>query len=143
MPHRGVAGDGFHLMHGAGRRSTDQGTFDAAMLKTERYFQMKDLFAVTLKAEMPRFNDAGMHRANRNFMYFIPFNTIEIHHSRGQATTVTVAPETFPLAQRLLKAYRLEPGMSLWTSQTLLGNLPFKKMQLGTHQCQRGKSATD
>ena len=122
----------FHLIHGTGRRAADQRPFDAAMLKPEHYFQMKHLFSVTLKTIVPRFNDACMYRTDSNFMYFIPFDTVEIHHARQQTAAITFAPESFPLAERLLKANRLEPGVPFRTHQALLGDLAFKHVQLRT-----------
>ena len=55
------------------------------MLKTERYLQMKDLFPVALETKMPRLDDAGMYRSDRDLMHFVPFNPVEIHHGRESA----------------------------------------------------------
>ena len=45
-----------------------QRLFDAAMLVSERDFEMEDALAVTAEAKMPGFDDPGMHRADRDFM---------------------------------------------------------------------------
>ena len=47
--------------------------FDPAMLIAKRYFEMKNIFAMTLKTEMTRLNDSGVHRANSYFVNFLAF----------------------------------------------------------------------
>src|SRR6266516_4134168 len=104
---------------------------------------MKYLFDVTLEAEVPRFDDARMYRTDRDLMHFIPFDAVEIHHAGEQTAAVTFAPEPLPLAERLLKADRLEPGMPFRTGQALLGDLPLEQMQLRTGFRQRGERSAD
>jgi hypothetical protein len=100
------------------------------MLKTECYFEMKNLFTVTLKAEVTRLYDPGMYRTDSHLMHFVTFNAVEIHYCRQQTAAISGTPETLSLTKGLLKTHRLEPGVPFRAGQTLLGNLPFKEMQL-------------
>ena len=132
MTNRCIAGNCFHLVHRSGGRASGQRPFDAAMLQPVRNLQVKNLFAVALESEVSRLYDAGVYRTDRDLMYFITFNTVKIHHTGQQTATVAVVPESHPLAERLLKANRLEPGVPFRADQTLFGDLPFKQVQLRT-----------
>jgi hypothetical protein len=121
-----ITGYRFHLMNGSGCRSSDKRTLDTAMLKSERNLEMKYLLTMTLKTKVPRFNNAGMHRSYRNFVYCIPLYPVEIHYPWKQSTAITTAPETFTFNERLLKTNRLKPGVPFRTGQTLFGNLAFE-----------------
>ena len=132
MPNGRIAGNRFHYMLGSWCRSADQSPFNPAMLKSERYFQVEYLFAMTLKTKMPRFYNAGVDRADRHLMNFIPFDTVKIHYGRQQAAAIAPAPESFSVAERLLETNRLEPGVPFRAHQTLFRYLAFKQVQLWT-----------
>ena len=132
MADRGISGYGFHHMQRPWRRTADQRPFDTAMLESEGNLQMEHLFAMALKTEMSRFDNTRMNRADSNFVHLVTLHTVKIHHRREQAAAIRFTPEPFPLAERFLETRRLEPGVPLRTHQTLLGNFPFKQVQLGT-----------
>ncbi len=55
---------------------------DAAVLVAEGDFQMHDLFAVALEAEMSRFDHPGMHRTDRHLVHLFPLDPVELLHRR-------------------------------------------------------------
>ena len=63
-----VAGHGFHLAHRRAVRAAGERLLDAAMLVAERDFQVQHFFARALEAEMARLDDAGMDRADGDFV---------------------------------------------------------------------------
>src|SRR5258707_13259622 len=72
----GGGGDGgvtrhcFHLAHRCAMRATAQPLFHAAMLITQRDFQMQHFLPGALETEVTWFNDSGMNRADRNLVDF-------------------------------------------------------------------------
>src|SRR5262249_39203391 len=92
---------------------------------------------VTLKAEMARLNDAGMHRPDRHLVDFLSFDAIEIRHTHGRI--FFSAPGIMPRAVGLVKTKRLEPGMAFWTQAPLLGDLTLEALNLRALRSQGGK----
>ncbi len=74
MANRGVARHVFHDMNSTFVRPAHEGRLDAAMLVAERDLQVKDLLAMALEAEMPRLDDPGVNRANRDLVDLFAFN---------------------------------------------------------------------
>ena len=56
----------------------DQGPLDPAVLIAQRDLQVKDLLAVALEAEVPRLDDAGVNRTDRDLVDFFPFDPEKI-----------------------------------------------------------------
>ncbi len=99
MAGAGIAGDRLGEVDAALVGPAAQRRFDAAVLVSERDFEMEDALAVTIEAKMPGLDDPGMHRANRDFVDFGPGNLKEIDLLDGRAA--------------MRKAHRLEPGVTL------------------------------
>jgi len=73
-------------------RPAAQRLLNAAVLVSERDFEMEDAFAVAIEAEMPGLDDPGMHRANRDFMDLGPGNLKEIDVFNGRDRRAGSAP---------------------------------------------------
>ena len=58
-------------------RAADQRPLDPAVLVAERDLQVKDLLAVALEAEMPRFDDAGVNGTDRDLVDLLPFDAVK------------------------------------------------------------------
>src|SRR5439155_20440164 len=106
MARSGVAGDRLREMDASLVGPAAHRLFDAAVLVAEHDFQMEDALAVTVEAKMPGLDDPGMHRANRDLMYFGPGDLEEIKFFDGRTTT--------------REAYGFEPGVSFRTDRPLL-----------------------
>ena len=63
-----VAGHRFHLAHRRAVRAASERRLHAAMLIAERDLQVQHFFAGALEAEMARLDDAGVDRADRDFV---------------------------------------------------------------------------
>ena len=86
------------------------------MLITQLYFKMKDLFAITNKTKMPRFNNTGMYGAYTHLMQFFAFNFKKrIISNRG----IFIEPVKW-------KTNRFEPGMICISYSKIFMNFPFK-----------------
>ncbi len=79
---------------------------------------MDDALAVTVEAKMPRLDDPGMHRANRDFMNFRSGNLEEIIFLDGRTTA--------------RKAHGLEPGVPFRANPPLLVDFTLEVMRCGT-----------
>ena len=110
-----IAGDRLGEVDAALVGPAAQRLFDAAVLVSERDFEMEDALAVTAEAKMPGLDDPGMHRANRDFMDFGPGNLEEINLSNGRAAT--------------REAHRLEPGVAFRADPPLLVDLALEVMR--------------
>ncbi len=64
-------------------RSARQRLLDPAMLVAQRDLQMQHLLAVALKAEMPRLDDAGVNRTDRDFVNLTAFDPEEFADGRA------------------------------------------------------------
>src|SRR5207247_1512351 len=100
-------------------------------LVAERYFQVKDLLAVTLKAEMPRLNDAGVDRADGHLVNLFPFHPVEIGDADDGRFPRRPPPRVVTGTVRRMEPYRLEPGMPLGTNPILFGDLALEQVDLG------------
>ena len=139
MADRGVAGHVFHQVNGALVRPADQGPLDAAMLVAERDLQVEDLLAVALEAEMPRLDDAGVNRADRDLVDLLAFDPEKVGDADDRGLARLPAPRVVAGAVRAMKANRLEPGMAFGTDPVLLGELPLEEVDLRAVGRQRGK----
>src|SRR5438552_8533326 len=92
---------------------------------------------MALKAEMARFNNAGMHRPQGHHMDFIPFYPIKVRHTDSRI--FVSAPGIVPRAVRLVKTEGLEPRMAFRAQSPLLGNLTLKRLNLRALWSQRGE----
>ena len=77
VAHGGVAGDRFGDHKPPRRRRPEQQGFRPAMLVAELNLEVPHDLAVALEAKMARFDDAGMHGADGDFMDPRSFDTEE------------------------------------------------------------------
>ena len=119
--------------------AADQGPLDAAMLVAQRDLQVKDLLAVALEAEMPRLDDAGVDRTDRDLVDLLALDPEEVGDADDRSFARPPAPGVVAGAVRAMKANRLEPGMPFGTDPVLLGNLALEEMDLRAVGGQRGK----
>ena len=89
---RRVAGHGFHRVDRALVRPADQRPLDAAVLIAQRDLQVEDLFAVALEAEMPRLDDAGVDRADRDLVDLLPLDAEEVGDADRPASRPASGP---------------------------------------------------
>ena len=78
-----VTRHGFHLAHGRGMRPAGQGFLNTAMLIAQGDLQMEHFLARTLEPEVPRLDDAGMDRADRDFVYLTTVHAEKLIVGRG------------------------------------------------------------
>src|SRR5262249_28503522 len=115
MADRRIAGQCLHVVDGALVGPAEQRPLDAAVLVAQGYFQMVNLFAVALKAEMPRFDDAGVDRADRHLVNFLSRDAVIVGDADGRRLATRAAPGVMAGAVGWVKADGLEPGMPLRT----------------------------
>ena len=120
----------FHDMKSTFVRPAHQGGLDAAMLIAKRDLQVKDLLAMALEAEMPRFDHAGVNRTDRDLVDLFAFNPEKVRDADHRSLARSPAPRVVAGAVRAMKANRLEPGMAFGTEPVLLGQLPLEKVRL-------------
>ncbi len=112
-------------------RAADQGSLNSSVLITQRYFKIENLFAVTLKTEMARFNNTGMNRSHSHFMDTFPFYAEEIHY-RGQYFFIsTPLPGIVACTVRMMEAHRLKPWMAYWCYAPLFRCFTLEPLNLG------------
>ena len=75
---RGVAGNRFHLRQRGAVRTAEQGAFNAAMLVSERNFQMQHFLAVALEPKVSWLDHAGVHRTNRHLVHLASVDPEEL-----------------------------------------------------------------
>ena len=100
------------------------------MLVAERDLEVKDLLAVALEPEMPGLDDAGVDRADRDFVDLVPFDSEEISHPGRNPGVGRSAPRVVAAAIRMVEPHRLQPWMSLEPDTVLLGDLAFEEVRL-------------
>ena len=117
-----VAGHGFNLAHRRAMRPSRQRLFRAAMLITERNFQMQHFLAVALKTKMARLNYAGVNRPDGDFVNFTA------RHFKK-----------FPVCRMVvfLPAHGFQPRMTFRHQSVLLPNFALEQMRLRLQQRQR------
>src|SRR6185436_15802125 len=77
VSHDRIARDRFGHQHGPIRTRRLQQPLDAAMLVAEHDLEEEYLFTVALKAEVPRLDDAGVHRPDRDLVDLLPLDPEE------------------------------------------------------------------
>ena len=100
------------------------------MLIAQRDFQVKHLLAVALKAEMARLDDAGVDRADRDLVNFLPLDAVKVHHADDGTLVRITAPGVVTGPIRRVEPHRLEPRMPVGPHAELLGNLALEKVNL-------------
>ena len=111
-----------------------------AVLVAERDLQVEDLLAVALEAEMPRLDDAGVDRADRDLVDLLALDAVEVGDADDRGLARLPAPGVVARAVRGVEADRLEPGMPLGTDAVLLGDLPLEEVDLRAVGRQRGEA---
>jgi hypothetical protein len=111
--------------------------FDAAVLVAQGDFQVKDVFTVALKAKMAGFNHARVYGTDGNFMDFFTVHAIKIHYARHGLFVWGTMPRIVPWSPRRMKPHRFKPGMACGPNAELLGDFPFKEMELRAFERRR------
>ena len=130
MTHRGVAGHLLDQVDCSLVGAADQGLLDPTVLIAQRDLQVKDLLAMALEAEVPRFDDAGVNGTDRDLVDFLSFNPEKIRDTDHRSFVRRPAPRVMAGAVRAMKANRLEPRVPQGTGAVLLGKLPLEEMEL-------------
>ena len=110
--------------------TADQGPLDATVLIAQRDLQVKDLLAMALEAEVPRFDDAGVNGTDRDLVDLLAFDAEKIRDADDRSFVRLPAPRVVAGAIRAMEANRLEPGMPLGTDPVLLGKFPLEEVDL-------------
>ena len=79
MADGGVAGQCLGVMNRSLIGAADHRALDAAVLVTQGDLQVEDFLAVALETEMAGFDDAGVDRADGDFVNLVAVDAIEIH----------------------------------------------------------------
>src|SRR3989338_2223595 len=77
MPYHGVSGNGFSQKNRPGRGDLLYHLLDAPVLIPQLDLQVQDLLAMTLKAEMSRFDDPGVDWADGDFVRFLSLHAVK------------------------------------------------------------------
>ena len=110
-------------------RAAHEQALDAPVLVAEAYFQVHDVFAVALEAEVPGFDDAGMDRAHGHFVDVLAAHPELLGHARGRARPVRVD-------EGRRKAHGLEPGMAFGPDLPLLEEFALEHVALRAFGCE-------
>jgi len=84
---------------------------------------MEDVLAVALEAKVSRLNDAGVDRADRDLVNFLPFDSVKVGHSNDGACAPLPSPCIVARAVGCVETHRLQPRMAFGACAELLGNL--------------------
>ena len=106
-------------------RSAYKRGLDATMLVPERYLQVEDLLTVTLEAEMSRFDDSRVYRADRDLMDFLSAHGEEVGYSGERRLGGAIRR---PIGR--VEPDWLEPGMALRLNLPLLRDFALEPMRL-------------
>ena len=117
-------------------RPAHEGLLDAAMLVAQRDLQVRDLLAMTLEAEMARFDDAGMHGADRDLVDLFALDAVVVHDA-DQRMPRRPLPGVVAGPVRGVEADRLEPRMFQRPHAKLLRDLALEQVDLRTCGRQR------
>ena len=123
-----VSGGGFHEVNRPFVGTADQHFFNAAVLISKFDFKRIDIFAHTLKTEMPRFDHACVNRPHRDLMGGGAFHRKIIRDSgdrfAGTPPYIRCAVHVF------VETDRLEPGMPQRHDAGLFGNFALEPVKL-------------
>ena len=123
-----VSGGGFHEVNRPFVGTADQHFFNAAVLISKFDFKRIDIFAHTLKTEMPRFDHACVNRPHRDLMGGGAFHRKIIRDSgdrfAGTPPYIRCAVHGF------VETDRLEPGMPQRHDAGLFGNFALEPVKL-------------
>src|SRR2546425_5445343 len=97
---------------------------------------MEDVLTVALEPKVAGLNHTRVNRSDRDFVDFLALHSIEVRHSHERLLVIRPFPGVVAWPQRLVKADRLEPRMSLGTKTELLGDLALEQMSLRAFGCQ-------
>ncbi len=134
MADGGVAGQGLHPVGRLAVRSADKEPFRAPVLVAQGDFQVQDLLAEALKAEMTGLDDAGMHRSDPDLVDLVALDLVVLHVADQRMLRRVPAPGIAVAMPDPVKADRLQPGMALGHDPELFGHFPLEEMELGPAQ---------
>ena len=84
---------------------------------------MKYHFAMALETEMPRLNDAGVHRTHGNFVHFFALDLIEVGHADERRFAVRAEHRSHGRRRkRLLKTNWFPPRVAFGADAELLAD---------------------
>ncbi|KAF5029967.1 hypothetical protein DSECCO2_643070 [anaerobic digester metagenome] len=129
VPDAGVAGHGLHQVRHAQGRAGHEQAFDAPVLVPQADFQVHDVFAVALEAEVPGFDDAGMDRAHGHFVDLLAAHPELFGHARSRAGGVR-------MDEGGREAHGLEPGMAFGPDLPLLEEFALEHVALRAFGCE-------
>ncbi len=135
VAHRAITG---HLLHQVDRalvRPAHQGPLHPAMLIAQGDLQVKDVLAVTLEAEVPGLDDAGVDGPDRDLVDLMALDAEEIGSGRrdGGLDDLGSRPRPGVVSRAIgpVEPDRLEPGVPARDQPPLLGDLPLEPVGLG------------
>jgi hypothetical protein len=105
-----------------------QSLFDTAMLVSEKYLQMKNIFTVALEPEMSRLYHACVHGAYGNFMNF---SSADFQMSRDICSIGIIRTGR----AWMVNTYRFKPWMPQGPYSVLFIYFPFEQMYLRYLRC--------
>ena len=87
---------------------------------------------------MSRLDDAGVNRADRDFVNFVPGHLEEIRDTCRYGNFRRAVPGVVPCAVGMMEPNRFQPRMAFRMNAPLLGDFAFEPMRLRTGRRQRG-----
>src|SRR5262249_27078206 len=130
MADRRVPRDRLRQVDRALGRPAGESPLDTPVLVAERDLQVKDLFAMALEAEMPRFDDAGVDGAHGHFVDLLPLDAVVVGDADDRGFRGLPVPGVVAGAVRGMVADRLRPGVPFRTHAVLLGHLALEEVDL-------------
>jgi hypothetical protein len=127
---RRVPSDFLHDWQGTLGGATQKHSLDPAVLVAQRDLEMKYLLTVALKAEVPRFDDPGMNRPDRDLVNLFASNLVVVHHTNNRFHSRQSAPRIVTGAVGRVETHGFEPGVTLGNESELLGDFPLEQVNL-------------
>src|SRR5437763_1048275 len=139
VPHDGVSRDRLGDQHAALAVRALEQSLHAPVLVAEHDLEEQHLLAVRLKPEVPRLDDAGVHRADRDLVHLVARDPEE----RVRLAVHRPRPATRRQVILRMPAQRLEPGMALRHDAALLGDLALEQVCLRAGRRERRVALPD
>lgn len=135
MANRGIAGERLDIVDRAAIGTARQRRLHAAVLISERDFQVIDGFALALEAEMARLDDARMDRSDGHFVDFRAVHLEEIGQAADRRRGGSNGRGAGAAAAR--KADRLQPGVAGRQDAMLFPDFAFEPVGLRAERRER------
>src|SRR5579862_7529068 len=141
MPDAGIASKCLGEMGAAFVRAAAKRRLNTAMLVAQSDFEVEHPLAVAVKAEMPRLDDPGMHRANRDLVNFGAGDPEELAFVNGNASATG---ETNGLEPRV--SFRVNTPFLIDFTLEVMGSRAIRRergITAGDHRCREPNGAVD